>query len=101
MLPNKFPSELITGDESYVWPASNSKRLRTITTLCSLAFNINFFLFLLSGAVSRSARFFLVGYLIKIYGEPIQVFIEKYFNILAILFTLFLIGGFFIIKVFI
>ena len=70
-------------------------------TISAGAFNINFFLFILSGAVSRSARFFLVGYLIKMYGEPIQFFIEKYFNILAILFTIFLIGGFFIIKIFI
>ena len=70
-------------------------------TISAGAFNINFLLFIFSGAVSRSARFFLVGYLIKIYGKPIQAFIEKYFNILAILFTIFLFGGFFIIKIFI
>ena len=70
-------------------------------TISAGAFNINFFLFILPGAVSRSARSFLVGYFNKIYVEPIQVFIEKHFNILAILFTIFLIGGFFIIKIFI
>jgi len=52
----------------------------------------------LAGTVSRSARFFLVGFLIRLYGEPIQNFIDKYFNILAILFTVMLFGGFFIIK---
>ena len=67
-------------------------------TVSAGAFNINFFLFILAGTVSRSARFFLVGFLIKLYGEPIQNFIEKYFNILAILFTVLLFGGFFIIK---
>ena len=67
-------------------------------TVSAGAFNINFFLFILAGTVSRSARFFLVGFLIKLYGEPIQNFIEKYFNILAILFTVMLFGGFFIIK---
>ena len=70
-------------------------------TISAGAFNINFFLFIFAGAVSRSARFFLVGYLIRTYGKPIQSFIEKYFNLLAILFTVFLIGGFLIIKVFI
>ena len=70
-------------------------------TISAGAFNINFFLFIFAGAVSRSARFFLVGYLIRAYGKPIQSFIEKYFNLLAILFTVFLIGGFLIIKVFI
>ncbi len=69
-------------------------------TISAGAFNINFFLFIIAGAVSRSARFFLVGYLIKKYGEPIQYFIDKYFNLLAILFTLLLFGGFFIIKIF-
>ncbi len=67
-------------------------------TVSAGAFNINFFLFILAGTTSRSARFFLVGFLIKLYGEPIQNFIEKYFNILAILFTVMLFGGFFIIK---
>ena len=38
-------------------------------------------IFLLSGAVIRSARFFLVGYLIKINGKSIQVFIEKYLSL--------------------
>ena len=70
-------------------------------TISAGAFNINFFLFIFAGAVSRSVRFFLVGYLIRAYGKPIQSFIEKYFNLLAILFTVFLIGGFLIIKVFI
>ena len=70
-------------------------------TISAGAFNINFFFFMFAGAVSRSARFFLVGYLIRAYGKPIQSFIEKYFNLVAILFTLFLIGGFLIIKVFI
>ena len=70
-------------------------------TISAGAFNINFFLFIFAGAVSRSVRFFLVGYLIRAYGKPIQSFTEKYFNLLAILFTVFLIGGFLIIKVFI
>ena len=67
-------------------------------TVSAGAFNIDFFWFMVAGTISRSARFFLVGYLIKKFGESIQGFIEKYFNLLAIIFTILLFGGFFIIK---
>jgi hypothetical protein len=47
---------------------------------------------------SRSARFFLVGGLIYIFGPKIQGFIEKYFNIFAIAFTVLLVLGFVVVK---
>ena len=72
-----------------------------IFTISAGAFKINFPLFLLAGAISRSARFMLVAYLINRYGDPIRYFIDKYFNLLAIAFTVLLFGGFFIIKIFI
>jgi len=58
-------------------------------------------MFVIASVVSRSARFFLVAGLIKVFGEPIREFIDKYFNLLAILFTVLLMGGFLIIKLFI
>ena len=67
-------------------------------TVSSGAFGINFPMFLLAGAISRAARFMLVTFLIKLYGEPIKYFIDKYFNLLAILFTIILFGGFFLVK---
>ena len=70
-----------------------------VITISSGAFNINFPLFLLAGSISRSARFMLVAFLINIYGESIRGFIDKYFNLLAVGFTILLFGGFFIIKV--
>jgi len=39
-----------------------------------------------------------VASLIKVFGNPIKEFIEKYFNLLAIAFTILLAGGFIIIK---
>ena len=69
-----------------------------LITISSGTFNINFFMFIIASIVSRSARFFLLATLIWVFGEKIRLYIEKYFNILAILFTLFLIGGFVIIK---
>jgi len=69
-----------------------------IFTITAGAFDINFILFLISSTISRSARFFLVAGLIWKYGKPIKEFIDKYFNLLAILFTLLLFGGFFLAK---
>ncbi len=53
-----------------------------------------------ASAVGRSARFFIVAGLIRIFGEKIQYFIEKYFNLLTIVFTVLLIGGFTVLKLF-
>ncbi|NNE10093.1 MAG: DedA family protein [Gemmatimonadetes bacterium] len=61
-------------------------------------FQINFVTFILASIVGRSARFFLVAGLIHKFGEPITEFIDKYFNILSIVFIILLIGGFYLIK---
>lgn len=53
---------------------------------------------IVASAIGRSARFFIVALLIRIFGEKIQYFIEKYFNMLTIVFVILLIGGFFCIK---
>tara|TARA_B100000925_G_C21979500_1_gene461631 strand:- start:741 stop:1361 length:621 start_codon:yes stop_codon:yes gene_type:complete len=69
-----------------------------LITISSGTFNINFFMFMIASMLSRSARFFLLATLIYIFGEKIRFFIEKYFNLLAILFTILLIAGFAVIK---
>jgi membrane protein YqaA with SNARE-associated domain len=71
-----------------------------VFTISAGAFKINFTVFIIASAVSRAARFFLVGGLIYIFGPKIQAFIEKYFNILAIAFVVLLVAGFVIIKSF-
>jgi hypothetical protein len=55
-------------------------------------------MFVIASLVSRGARFFLIGWLIWKYGSTITLFIEKYFNLLALGFTALLIGGFVLIK---
>lgn len=69
-----------------------------VFTITAGAFDINLPMFVLAGTISRSARFFLVAGLIWKFGEPIRAFIDKYFNLLAILFTILLVGGFAVIK---
>ena len=67
-------------------------------TITAGAFHINFPTFMLVSLVARSARFFLVAGFIWKFGAPVKVYIEKYFNILSILFVVLLIGGFVLIK---
>ena len=69
-----------------------------VFTLAAGAFHINFPVFVLASLVSRSARFFIVAGLIWKYGVPIKIFIEKYFNILSIVFIVLLFAGFVLVK---
>ena len=69
-----------------------------IITISSGAFSINIIMFILASVISRGARFFLVAFLIWKFGPQIKTFIDKYFNWLAIAFTVLLIGGFVAIK---
>lgn len=71
-----------------------------VFTISAGAFDINFTVFIIASAVSRAARFFLVAWLIYLFGPKIKTFIDKYFNILAITFVVLLIAGFVIIKFF-
>lgn len=61
----------------------------------------NFMTFMLASVIGRSARFFALGILIYFFGERIKTFIDKYFNLLSILFIVLLILGIFVIKYFI
>jgi len=69
-----------------------------VFTISAGAFRINFIIFVIASAVSRSARFFLVGYLIYKFGPGIKRFIDRYFNTLVVVFTVLLVGGFVVIK---
>lgn len=69
-----------------------------VITISSGAFNINLPMFVFASVISRGARFFLVAFLIWKFGPQIRTFIDKYFNWLAIAFTVLLIGGFVVIK---
>jgi membrane protein YqaA with SNARE-associated domain len=71
-----------------------------VFTITAGAFKIDFSVFIFASLVSRSARFFLVAGLIYVFGPKIQSFIDRYFDILAVTFTILLIAGFIIIKYF-
>ena len=53
---------------------------------------------MLASLLSRGARFFLVGALIRWLGPGIKRLIDRYFNLLTVVFVILLFGGFVIIK---
>jgi len=69
-----------------------------VFTIAAGVFRIDFLEFVLASTVGRAGRFFLVAGLIRIFGPPIRVFIDKYFNLLSILFVVLLVGGFAVVK---
>ncbi|MBN1435803.1 MAG: DedA family protein [Sedimentisphaerales bacterium] len=69
-----------------------------VITITAGVFHINFLIFCIASALSRSARFFIVAGLFARFGPKIKPFIDKYFNWLCLLFVILLVGGFFIIK---
>jgi len=49
-----------------------------LVTIASGVAGMNILAFVAAAAATRAARFFLVSWLVRRYGAPIQVFIEKY-----------------------
>ena len=69
-----------------------------VITITAGVFKINFLIFVIASALSRSARFFIVAGLFGWKGETIRPFIEKYFNWLSLAFVILLVGGFAVLK---
>jgi membrane protein YqaA with SNARE-associated domain len=65
-----------------------------LVTIASGFAAFNFPLFVLCALITRGARFFLIAWLLKRYGVPVQAFIEKRLTLVSWLFLLALIGGF-------
>ena len=68
-------------------------------TIASGVFGLNIFLFIIVSFVARSLRFYLIAVLLKIFGTIIENFIDRYFNILVILFFILLAGSTVILKI--
>ncbi|MCH2101477.1 MAG: DedA family protein [Planctomycetes bacterium] len=60
--------------------------------------DIHLFAFLGASFVGRGARFFTEGILLRYFGEPIVTWMEKWFDWIAVGFSLLVIGGFAAIK---
>lgn len=69
-----------------------------VITIAGGVFKISLLPFTVASIVGRSARFFLVAGLIHAFGEPVKAFIDKWFNLLTVVFSVLLIGGFVLLK---
>lgn len=55
-----------------------------IFTITAGFFNVNFLIFLLASLLGRGIRFFIIGFILKRYGEKIADVLYKYFNIVSL-----------------
>jgi membrane protein YqaA with SNARE-associated domain len=69
-----------------------------LITIGAGVFEVNFLVFMVASVLSRSARFFLVALLIRRFGPSIKDFIDRYFNLVSLVFMVLLIGGFMLFK---
>ena len=68
-----------------------------VFTISAGLFKINFPLFVLASLVGRAGRFFLVAAILYFFGPTVKNFIDRYFNLLVTVFTVLLIGSFFLL----
>ena len=67
-------------------------------TISAGMFKISLMSLFIGSLFGRAGRFFIVSGAIRIFGAKIQNVIEKYFNILSVVFTVLLILGFLFLK---
>jgi membrane protein YqaA with SNARE-associated domain len=65
-----------------------------LVTIASGVFSFNFPLFVLLATVTRGFRFFLIAFLLKRFGEPVQEFIERRLTLIGWAVLIALVGGF-------
>jgi len=69
-----------------------------IFTIAAGVFQVSLTTLVLASIVGRGARFFLVCGFIWKFGPPIKHFIEKRFELVTLVFTVLLVGGFLLVK---
>ena len=67
-------------------------------TIASGVFGLNIFLFIFVSIIGRGFRFYLIAILLYFFGEKIKLIIDRYFNVLTIVFFILLVGSVFIIR---
>ncbi len=69
-----------------------------IITIASGVVQLDLLVFTIASIIARGMRFYLIAWLLKRFGDPMKVFIEKNLNLLSVIFLLLLIGGFAAVK---
>jgi len=71
-----------------------------VFTIAAGLFEINFPVFVAASFLGRGGRFFLVAGLLRLFGEPMKEFVDRYFNWLTVALAVLFVGGFAVIKFF-
>ncbi|HOW60003.1 MAG TPA: YqaA family protein [Candidatus Omnitrophota bacterium] len=69
-----------------------------IFTIAAGVASIDPWRFIVASIFGRGGRFILVAGMLYLFGPRIRTFIEKYFNLVSLLFCALLIGGFWVVK---
>lgn len=69
-----------------------------VITIAAGVAKISVVMLILGSLMGRAGRFFLVAGLLGKFGRPMKAFIDKYFEILTLIFTVLLIGSFVLLK---
>jgi len=69
-----------------------------VATIAAGATGMAFWPFLIVSMIGRSARFFLVAIILRIYGAPVRAMIEKHFDKFTLAFLVLLVAGFLVIR---
>lgn len=70
-----------------------------LITISAGLFKIPIYTLIIASVIGRGMRFFLVSGLLYVFGERIVKAIDKYFDILSLIFGALLIGGFLAVKI--
>ena len=82
----------------YVFVAALTPIPFKLLTITAGVAKMNLLIFFAACVVGRAMRFFAVAYLMHRFGPKITPFIDTYFNKLALLFAVLLVGGFVVVK---
>lgn len=69
-----------------------------LVTITSGLAHFDLKMFVLASVITRSARFFIVATLIKVFGAPVQEFVEKRLTLVTTIVAVFFVAGFLALK---
>lgn len=69
-----------------------------IFSISAGVFQLDFKRFVLASALGRGGRFFLVGLVITIFGEPVKAFLDTYFELAVVGFAVLFVGSFVVLN---
>jgi membrane protein YqaA with SNARE-associated domain len=95
----QFSSNIETYGAVAVFGAGLTPFPYKVMTIMSGSLKVNFGVFVIASTVSRFLRFFIVAYIVRLFGYQAEEFIKKYFTKLTLLLFFIIIAIWIIIRV--